>query len=56
MSTPQLATFHEMQTIYSIDDCLDMHEALDLYEAATKKAENKSNKNNNKVVIDGGVK
>lgn len=56
MSTPQLCTLHELQTIYSFDDLLDMHDALDMYDEAMKKANKGQELKENKIVIDGGVK
>ena len=58
LSTPQLCTLHELKTIYDIDDLMDMHEALDMYDDAMKKAHegNSSDKKENRIVIDGGVK
>ena len=58
MFTPPLCSLHELKTVYTIDDLLDMHYAMDMYEYETRKSqgtENVESKTNSKT-IDGGYK
>ena len=47
MATPQLATLIELQTVYNIEDLLEMHIVLNEYEKQVNKQKAKANHGHN---------